>query len=296
MMKLCVPIFACAALSLCPPLLAQSVDARSADAKQGAAIAGKGAGGAAAACASCHGTRGEGNAAGGFPRLAGQPQYYLSRQMRAYADGGRRNPIMAQIAKALNPQQREAVSAYYAQLDAGVQKGPRPSADSSADHARRGETLATIGDAGLRVQACANCHGPGGVGEPPAYPYLAGQVRPYLQAALNEWNSGGRDTDPSGQMQIIGKQLEPRDIAAVSDYYASQPAPPAADRRGAAKAAKAGPGRKPATRTQPGAGTQATEGGGSEGGAPTMGGGQGPGGGGGASGSGASGSRSGGSP
>ena len=33
MMKLCVPIFACAALSLCPPLHAQSVDARSADAK-----------------------------------------------------------------------------------------------------------------------------------------------------------------------------------------------------------------------------------------------------------------------
>jgi cytochrome c553 len=86
----------------------------------------------------------------------------------------------------------------------------------------------TIGDSALRVQACANCHGPGGRGEPPDYPYLAGQVRQYTIAALNEFRSGARNTDPSGQMQAIARKLRDADINVLATYLAALPAPPPA--------------------------------------------------------------------
>ena len=49
-------------------------------------------------CARCHGRDGYGRGAGTFPRLAGQRLEYMTRAMRAYADGGRQSGIMAPVA------------------------------------------------------------------------------------------------------------------------------------------------------------------------------------------------------
>src|SRR5206468_5928665 len=56
----------------------------------GATIAAQGGGGAVAACNSCHGAQGEGNAAGGFPRIAGQTYSYLAHALESYASGSRK--------------------------------------------------------------------------------------------------------------------------------------------------------------------------------------------------------------
>jgi cytochrome c553 len=148
----------------------------------------------------------------------------------------------------------------------------------------RGRTLATIGDDGKGVQNCANCHGPGGSGLPPAYPYLASQHGAYLIAALGEWRSGMRKTDPSQQMPMIAKRLVDADIAAVAAYYAAQPAPiPAALRTNVPAGSASRPVRQDAgagSSAAPPAGSQGAQGAGIEQGAPTIGGGQGPGGGG----------------
>jgi cytochrome c553 len=64
------------------------------------------------ACASCHGPKGEGNAA--FPALAGQHKEYLAVQLAALASGARDNAIMLPIAKGMTPKQINAVSAYLA--------------------------------------------------------------------------------------------------------------------------------------------------------------------------------------
>jgi cytochrome c553 len=40
--------------------------------------------------------------------------------------------------------------------------------------------------------ACANCHGPLGIGLPPAIPSLAGQTREYISAQLKAWQRGDR--------------------------------------------------------------------------------------------------------
>ncbi len=238
------------------------------------------------ACVGCHGAQGEGNAAGGFPRIAGQSAIYLGKQLGAYANGARVNPIMQPIAKAMSAAQIRDVSAYYASLGdtpAATPAGAAP-AKASAGGNDRGSTLSAIGDNTKGVQACANCHGPGGVGNPPAYPYLAGQHANYLTAAMAEWKNGARKTDASGQMTHIAQALPDADVAALSAYFSAQPAPPAAakwvnipagsSQRPAVAAAADAPGPR-------GSGGSTVRTTGTEQGAATTGGAQGPGGGGG---------------
>jgi cytochrome c553 len=220
-------------------------------------------------CAGCHGARGEGNPAAGAPRIAGQPQAYLERQLAAYADGRRENPVMAPFAKQLTPEQRSALAAYYAQLRAPA---PRSAAAGSTSVSPRGRILATRGDEAIHVQACENCHGPGGAGQHNLNPYLAGLDARYLETALREWQEGLRKTDPSGQMTQIAKSLSDADIKALAAYYASRPPPQVAS-------AVRHPAARENEKTRAGAGTQPREGVGVGGGEPTTGGGsQGPGG------------------
>lgn len=288
-MKTLTPSLCAAALCVANLLpVASNAFAQAGGGHAGAQIANSGAGNGVAACAGCHGAKGEGNAAANFPRLAGQPQAYLARQLAAYANGSRNNPVMMPIAKGLSQQQIAEVSAYYAGLSA---PSAQPASAPAPQVMKRGEALATVGDDKIAVQACANCHGPGGAGEPPVYPYLGGQHASYLAAALGEWKSGARNTDPSMQMSMIAKRLSDADMSALAAYYAAQPAPAPATERGlmpmGSAARPAAPGSSRQQAATPATGT------GVEQGQSTMGGSQGPGGGGGASGGGPSGSRTG---
>jgi mono/diheme cytochrome c family protein len=69
-----------------------------ADANQGAVIVAQGTGGAPA-CAACHAFTGGSDGSGAFPRIAGQPAFYLSRQLRDFSSGVRSNSIMSPIAR-----------------------------------------------------------------------------------------------------------------------------------------------------------------------------------------------------
>jgi cytochrome c553 len=174
---------------------------------------------AAQLCVGCHGARGEGNPAAGGPRIAAQSRYYIAKQLDDYAAGRRQDPAMEAMAKLLSPEDRAAHAAYYSQLEA-----PAP-ARAAEPPSERGRLLATTGDARRGVQACANCHGPGGVGQPPASPYLAGLEASFISADLNAWKDGRRNNDDSQQMTAIARALPPDDIAAVARYYASLPPP-----------------------------------------------------------------------
>jgi cytochrome c553 len=178
-------------------------------------------------CIACHGARGEGNAAAGFPRLAGQPQSYIARQLDAYVDGRRQNPVMNPIAATLTSEQRGELSAYYAQLGApsGGSAGWSATSTARGASAALARTLATKGDDSRRLEACENCHGPGGAGYGNVNPYLAGLGSTYLEAALREWREGTRKTDPSEQMVRIGKALSDAEIQAIAAYYGKSPVP-----------------------------------------------------------------------
>ena len=66
------------------------------------------------ACVSCHGEKAEGN--GPIPRLAGQHQAYLARQLEACASMARANEIMHENSKDLTAAQISEVTAYLATL------------------------------------------------------------------------------------------------------------------------------------------------------------------------------------
>jgi cytochrome c553 len=66
------------------------------------------------ACMACHGEKAEGN--GPIPRLAGQQQAYLARQLEAFASMARANEIMHENSKDLTPEQISEVTAYLATL------------------------------------------------------------------------------------------------------------------------------------------------------------------------------------
>jgi cytochrome c553 len=83
---------------------------------------------------------------------------------------------------------------------------------------KRGEQLAKIGSAKQRVQACDNCHGPEGAGEPPTIPYLAGQYAHHIDFTLDRWRTGFRKSSPES-MEVVAKMLDDQDLAAIVAYY-----------------------------------------------------------------------------
>jgi cytochrome c553 len=69
-----------------------------------------------AQCAACHGSDGKTPIDPAYPKLAGQYADYLAKSLRDYQDGGRKNAIMAGIAKPLSKQDIANLAAYYASL------------------------------------------------------------------------------------------------------------------------------------------------------------------------------------
>ena len=206
-----------AALALA--LAALSVHALAAD---GARIAKQG-NGKTAACASCHGANGEGNASAGYPMLAGLNERYLAAQLEAFRTGTRVNAIMQPIAAELRNEEVAAVARYFAGL-------PQPKAARAAqpEANARGQQLAHAGDWARNVPPCVSCHGANGEGVG-IFPRLNGQHANYLVAQIDAWRNGKRSNDPQALMRHIAKALAPADAKAVAEYFASgapQPAVP----------------------------------------------------------------------
>lgn len=183
---------------------------------RGAVIAAQGTPTGAAPCAQCHAFNGASDASGAFPRLAGQSAYYLAKQLREFASGVRTSAVMTPIAKALSltPDSIADAAAYYASQNAPFL--PPKSGDPAL--IARGQGLAKIGSEKQQIQACDNCHGPEGAGEPPGIPYLAGQNAHYIQFTLQMWQQGFRKSS-AVSMEVVAKQLSDQDLAAVAAYY-----------------------------------------------------------------------------
>lgn len=173
----------------------------------------------ATACVACHGANGEGNAAAGFPRLAGLNAAYLAKQLRDYREGLRSDPTMNPIAAALDDAASGSVAAYYASLE--------PPGDSTkVKENTPGRTLALRGDWDNTIPACVSCHGPGGRGVDPSFPALAGQHASYIKAQLQAWREGKRRNDTNDLMKVVAERMNDEQIQAVADYFAAAPVQP----------------------------------------------------------------------
>lgn len=169
--------------------------------------------GAAGACSTCHGTRGEGDDHLA-PRLAGLGQGYALRQMENFASGARQHPQMQWVAGRLDANARAKVTAYYASMEWN---------DASASSTAAGCSAATAYHEGIPargIASCASCHGAdgrGNAGNPP----LAGQSARYLTHQLDAWAKGERYGDGGAAMMAISRSLHPADRQAVAAYAAS---------------------------------------------------------------------------
>ena len=83
----------------------------------GAALAGDAAAGRQKAqmCAVCHGPMGIA-AAPETPNLAGEPEGYIGRQLRAFRSGKRQHEVMNVIAKSLSDEDIDNVAAWFSSI------------------------------------------------------------------------------------------------------------------------------------------------------------------------------------
>ena len=199
------------------------------------------------ACMTCHGAHGEGNAAAGFPRLAGLDVGYLTRQLQDFAreapqtgahfdpvsrdysktprinlpysiltPGLRRDPVMSPIAKSLKPADIEQLAQYFSAL--GLTAKPLPGDPETLD---RGEDLALRGKPEYGVPGCFSCHGQNAVGVGAIFPSLAGQPPQYIIEQLNRWQAGARDNDENGLMRAVAEWMTDGDKHSIAAYLAN---------------------------------------------------------------------------
>ena len=171
----------------------------------------------AAACTSCHGSKGEGNALAGFPRLAGLSMPYLQRQLTAFASGERQNAVMQLIAKALTAPQQAVLAGYFSRLPS-----PLPGAVSDAIGIKSTDVGAWLAERGRwenGLPACVECHAQGGVGVGTAFPPLAGQPVTYIENQLHAFKRKTRSGGPMNLMGVVASKLSETDITAVANYY-----------------------------------------------------------------------------
>ncbi|MHB1059397.1 MAG: c-type cytochrome [Rhodanobacter sp.] len=199
-----------AAATAATPAAAAATPAAETAAKPGDATAGQAK---AAVCGACHGM--DGNSADAqYPKLAGQSEQYIVRQLTDFKSGKRQNPIMMGMATPLSTQDMHDVGAYFAG------KTPLPGV---ADQAlvEHGQTLFRQGDTTRDIPACMACHSIDGRGNPGAmYPQLTSQHAQYIEATLKAWHDGTTWGDDAHAqiMPAIAKKLEPADIAALASY------------------------------------------------------------------------------
>ncbi|BDX18051.1 MAG: cytochrome c4 [Pseudomonadales bacterium] len=166
----------------------------------------------AAVCGACHGADGN-SAAPNFPKLAGQGERYLLKQITDIKEG-RRNVIeMTGILDGMSEQDMADLAAYYAS-----QTGTLGVADPAL--AARGEEIFRGGNLETGLPACTGCHSPTGQGNAPAaYPHLAGQHAAYTAKQLTDFREGNRTNDGDSMiMRTVASRLSNKDIEAVASY------------------------------------------------------------------------------
>jgi cytochrome c553 len=182
----------------------------------------------AAACAACHGA--DGNPTDPqYPRIAGQSERYVSRQLALFKSGERNTgmaAVMVPFASSLSAQDMRDIGAYFATQKAGagiaddtvIKDGP----NKDRKFYEVGQQLFRSGDKSRGIPACMACHGPAGAGNPgPAYPHVGGQQSAYVERRLQEYRAGTtteRDAHLFNIMATVAKSLTDEEIKSLGSY------------------------------------------------------------------------------
>ncbi|MFZ3153244.1 c-type cytochrome [Pseudomonas sp.] len=163
-------------------------------------------------CGACHGADGN-SAAPNFPKLAGQGERYLLKQLKDIKSGARPIVEMTGLLDNLSDQDLEDISAYFASQQMSV-----GAADPKL--VERGGELFRGGKLAEGMPACTGCHSPNGAGlDAAGYPQLGGQHATYIAKQLTDFREGNRTNDGDSMiMRSIAAKLSNKDIEAVSSF------------------------------------------------------------------------------
>jgi cytochrome c oxidase subunit II len=169
-----------------------------------------------AVCAACHGAQAEGNPALNAPKLSGQGDWYLKRQLQLFKTGARGTHEKDTFGKMMAPMVATlADNAAINNVAAYIKTLPdNPAAATVQGNAKSGHDP---------YVNCAACHGPDGRGiQATNAPRLKGMSDWYLVTQLNNFRQGIRGAHPKdiygAQMALIANMLN--DDQATADVVA----------------------------------------------------------------------------
>ncbi|MFD2646032.1 c-type cytochrome [Pseudomonas japonica] len=165
-----------------------------------------------AVCGACHNPDGN-SLAPNFPKLAGQGERYLIKQLNDIKSGKRTVLEMTGMLTSLNDQDFADIAAYFSS-----QKNSVGAADPKLVEA--GRALFNGGDLSKGLPACTGCHSPNGAGLAAAgFPHLGGQHAQYITKQLTDFREGDRTNDGDATtMRTIASKLSNKDIQALASY------------------------------------------------------------------------------
>jgi cytochrome c553 len=163
-------------------------------------------------CGACHAADGN-SAAPNFPKLAGQGERYLLKQLKDIKSGARPIVEMTGLLDNLSDQDMADIAAFYASQQMSV-----GAADPKL--VEQGVALFRGGKLDEGMPACIGCHAPDGSGLAAAgFPKLAGQHATYVAKQLTDFREGNRTNDGESMiMRAIAAKLSNKDIEALSSY------------------------------------------------------------------------------
>ncbi len=163
-------------------------------------------------CGACHGADGN-SLAPTFPKLAGQNEKYLLKQLHDVKSGARVIAVMAGQLDALSEQDLADIAAFYASQ-------ARTPGAAKEELVAFGESIYRAGIRERGIAACTACHSPTGSGNAAAkFPSLGGQHAEYIASSLRAWRSEERKNDGDTRiMRDVAAHLTDKELDAVASY------------------------------------------------------------------------------
>jgi cytochrome c553 len=148
------------------------------------------------------------------PKLAGQSEKYLIKQLLDFKKGKRLDPTMQSMASLLSTQDIQNIAAYFSSQTVQHQTVDK-------QYIALAERIYRGGDKNRDIPACIACHSATGKGLSSAgFPAIGGQHPAYTIKTLKAFRSGKRNNDANEIMQDVVSKMSDKQIEALAYYLA----------------------------------------------------------------------------
>jgi cytochrome c553 len=180
-------------------------------------------------CATCHGDFGQGGARGEYPRLAGQSEAYLAKQLQSFRARKRINIPMFPYTeeRELSDEDIRAITGYLASVKLSTTPPTFKGHEDALTRLQMMEKVMIVprieGDIAnggkIYQKECASCHAKDGRGRG-SFPMLVGQYSNYLMKQVSSYLKGERPHDEEDSRGILA-ELKDTDIRDILAYLTS---------------------------------------------------------------------------